>query len=47
MGLLANSVIVCDVLQTVLTVAVAIIATPGDCPVMERVDSALRATLDL
>jgi len=45
MGLPADSVIVCDVLQTVLTVA--IVSTPGDCPVMERIDNALRATLDL
>ncbi len=45
MGLLANSMIVCDVPQTVATDAV--LRTLGDCPVMTDVDEALRATLAL
>jgi mRNA interferase MazF len=45
MRLLADSVIVCDVLQTVATLAA--LKVIGSCPVMDKVDSALRATLDL
>jgi mRNA interferase MazF len=45
MGLLVDSVIVCDVLQTVATAA--ILATIGRCPAMGLVDSALRTALDL
>ena len=45
MRVFTDSVIVCDVLQTVATRAVLTVI--GNCPVMHEVDSALRAALDL
>ena len=45
MRLLVDSVIVCDTLQTVSEDAIA--RTIGTCPLMNQVDSALRATLGL
>jgi mRNA interferase MazF len=45
MRVFADSVIVCDVLQTVANRAVLTVI--GNCPVMHEVDSALRAALDL
>lgn len=45
MKLLADSVIVCDVLQTVSKQAIYVVL--GICPVMSEVNDALRATLAL
>ena len=45
MRLLIDSVVVCDVLQTIATTA--ILGRIGNCPAMGQVDSALRAALDL
>jgi mRNA interferase MazF len=45
MRLLADSVVVCDVLQTVVTRAA--LKVIGNCPIMDKVDTALRTTLDL
>jgi mRNA interferase MazF len=45
MRMFTDSVIVCDVLQTVASRA--ILSVVGTCPVMTEVDGALRMTLDL